>query len=53
MKKHYGTCPGGCSHFVACGLFNAAFYTTDKATRIKSKITCKNCQKTKLFNGEK
>jgi len=51
MKKHYGKYPGGTNYYMACGLFHYAFYTTDKdkATRIKSKVTCKNCRRTKLF----
>lgn len=52
MKKHYGKYIGGTNYYVACGLWNSAFYTTDKATRRKAKVTCKNCHKTKIFKGK-
>ena len=53
MKKHYGKYPGGTNYYVACGLWNSAFYTTDKATRIKSKVTCGNCKRARLYRGRK
>ena len=52
MKKHYGKYPGGTNYYVACGLWNSAFYKTNKATRIRSKVGCKNSKRTKNFRKE-
>jgi len=49
MKIHYGKYPGGTNYYTACGIWSSAFYTTDKATRIRKKVTCKNCMRTKNF----
>ena len=47
---HYGKYPYGI-YYTACGLLGPAFCVTNKATRRKSKVTCKNCRRTEVFKG--
>lgn len=49
MPKHYGKYPGGMHYYTACGLWGSIFYTLKKATRIRNKVTCKNCLRTKNY----
>ena len=54
MKKHYGKYPCGMNYYAACGILGNALYMSNKATHIKSKVTCKNCLRTKIFRkGQK
>ena len=47
MKIHYARYPVE-TYFTTCGRWDR-----DKVTRIKSKVTCKRCRRTKNFRGIK
>ena len=51
VKKHYGKYPGEMNYYTACGLYDSTFYISgiDKATRIRKKVTCEGCKRTKSF----